>query len=115
MWPFEKKKFDEEEAIRIVCRKCRKCGSEGEVEYDCYYGATSCSKCSKLNRYRFFEEKNRKELDYIWDKSIDEKGVEWYKVARDKAIKRYIAEFKKKNAKKKKKKEDMIKRIEGWK
>ena len=95
------------------CWDYEECGLD-QVTYESLNGDLK-EKCRKFNNRRFYAGENRKEVDYIWYDLIEEKGIEWYKIARDKAIKKYEAKAKKRNTERKKKHKEMIKRIEAWK
>lgn len=100
--------------------KCEKCDIMFECEEMLVYCKNFCIKCNRLNIEdihsincinceEFYQASNEiQELwSYIWNKSINEKGLRWYKKVRDKFIK-ILDKKKEKKEKKIRTKENLL-------
>ena len=120
---FRKKKKELREEYNKAKMKtkpfCEKCGTKENLANRSPRGGTYCDKCWEicLTWAMPFLGSNRKdwaEESYVWYDSIDEKGIEWYKMARDKIIKREEKRNKILERKEELKKKKIIDRIEKW-
>lgn len=98
-------------------KKCWKC--QEEILNDRF--TVTCDKCNKVCNYssvfrpRFYKYKYENEARYIMNFSIKDNGLEWYKKARDKLLRKIDEEEKAYEKAEFVKRQKYIKRIDKWK
>lgn len=102
--------------IKSKPRSCYKCRSIEDIIIKKHYRSPDygmCKKCISLQCYALISTES--EIFYIFHNAIEEKGIEWYKKARDKFLKKEKIKEEKIKEEEIEYKNKIIKKIEAWK
>ena len=119
----EKYKCNLKECTRSFCifkekhnaKSCSKCNERTDDLTRNYPSENViCNLCSQISLTGCISMNGVDEWYFIWHDSIEEKGIEWYKKARNKLIKRFEQQKKQQEKKEKQRKKKMIEKIEKW-
>ena len=106
------------ENVNIPTRTSCACGETKKLSCDWSRSDhVKCEKCTQI-QYPFMASEEysfAKEWSFVYYNGIEEKGIVWYKKARDKIIRKIQQHAKAKKKKDKLRKNTIIKTIEGWK
>ena len=118
MWKWEKRKIKVEVHEPIYCSVCEEETTDPSKDFP--LDRLICKKCREITLIGGFPKeyvygKNLiEEWSYIWDNGIKDNGLEWYKKARDKLIKKLRA--KREKIRKEEEKANLLikQKIDNW-